>query len=52
MILIYLIILQTTEMIDVYCFGHLLYEMTFGHELEQESCDIFPPECSPQLRKF
>lgn len=42
--------IQTTEMMDVYCFGHLLYEMTFGHELEQESCDTFPPECSPQLR--
>ena len=36
----------------MYCFGHLLYEMTFGRELEQESCDTFPPECPAQLRKL
>lgn len=45
-------LLQTTELIDVYCFGHLLYEMTFGKELEEDSCDNFPPECPAQLRKY
>lgn len=42
--------IQTTEMIDVYCFGCILYEMTFAHEIPAGSCDEFPPQCPAQLR--
>ncbi|XP_053377558.1 PX domain-containing protein kinase-like protein isoform X2 [Mercenaria mercenaria] len=42
--------IQTTEMMDVYCFGCVLYEMTFACEVPAESCDDFPPQCPAQLR--
>lgn len=42
--------IQTTELMDVYCFGCVLYEMTFGREIPSESCDNFPPECDAELR--
>ncbi|XP_071155726.1 PX domain-containing protein kinase-like protein isoform X1 [Mytilus edulis] len=42
--------IQTTESIDVYCFGQLLYEMTFGSQLYAATCDNFPPSCPPQIR--
>ncbi|XP_060602959.1 PX domain-containing protein kinase-like protein isoform X2 [Ruditapes philippinarum] len=42
--------IQTTEMMDVYCFGCVLYEMTFGREVPAECCDDFPPQCPAQLR--
>ncbi|KAL4226568.1 hypothetical protein ACF0H5_014553 [Mactra antiquata] len=42
--------IQTTEMMDVYCFGCVLYEMTFGREIQQESCDHFPGQCPAELR--
>ncbi|XP_052278668.1 PX domain-containing protein kinase-like protein isoform X2 [Dreissena polymorpha] len=42
--------IQTTEQMDVYCFGHVLYEMTFGSELMADSCNDFPPQCPAQLR--
>ncbi|ESO84344.1 hypothetical protein LOTGIDRAFT_207280 [Lottia gigantea] len=42
--------IQTVELIDVYCFGHVLYEMTFGTQLNTPSCDNFPPECPAQIR--
>ena len=40
------------ESIDVYCFGHMLYEMAFGERLPTATCDNFHPECSPVLRRF
>ncbi|XP_025106692.1 PX domain-containing protein kinase-like protein isoform X2 [Pomacea canaliculata] len=42
--------IQTLELIDVYCFGHLLYEMTFGTQLNEPTCDSFPPSCPAQIR--
>lgn len=45
-------ILQTLELIDVYCFGHLLYEMTFGTQLNEPTCDSFPLSCPAQIREF
>ncbi|KAL8597509.1 hypothetical protein ACOMHN_047736 [Nucella lapillus] len=42
--------IQTLEMIDVYCFGHLLYEMTFGHQLTTPVCDTLPQSCPAQIR--
>ncbi|XP_072027305.1 PX domain-containing protein kinase-like protein isoform X2 [Amphiura filiformis] len=32
----------TTEAVDVYCFGHVLFEMTFGSPLNAPSKDDFP----------
>lgn len=34
----------TAEAIDVYCFGHTLYEMAFAAPLEQYYCDFYPEE--------
>ncbi|GFQ71256.1 PX domain-containing protein kinase-like protein, partial [Trichonephila clavata] len=42
--------IQTVENIDVYCFGHLLYEMTFGAPLFATTCDNLPNSCAPELR--
>lgn len=36
--------ISTSEIIDVYSFGHLLYELTFGYPL-QESITRQPIEC-------
>ncbi|KAK7503656.1 hypothetical protein BaRGS_00005195, partial [Batillaria attramentaria] len=42
--------IQTMELIDVYCFGQLLYEMTFGNQLNAATCDNFPQSCPAQIR--
>ncbi|PSN48160.1 PX domain-containing protein kinase-like protein [Blattella germanica] len=42
--------IQSLEDIDVYCFGHVLYEMAFGHPLHESVCDIFPSSCTPLLK--
>ena len=39
-------------MMDVYCFGCVLYEMTFGQEVPAECCDDFPPQCPAQLSEL
>lgn len=33
---------QSSESIDVYCFGHLLYEMTYGRPPDSVPIDEFP----------
>ncbi|WAR26148.1 PXK-like protein [Mya arenaria] len=35
---------RTTEMVDVYSFGHVLYELTFGMEMRTDTCNEFPPQ--------
>lgn len=40
---------QELEQQDVYCFGHVLYEMTFGKELRAPTTDEIPPNCPPLL---
>ena len=42
--------IQTIESIDVYCFGQLLYELTFGSQLYTPTCESFPVSCPPQIR--
>ncbi|KAG1661293.1 PX domain-containing protein kinase-like protein [Nymphon striatum] len=42
--------IQTIEAIDVYSFGHVLYEMTFGIPLLSSTCDTFPENCPDDLR--
>ncbi|XP_055128848.1 PX domain-containing protein kinase-like protein isoform X17 [Symphalangus syndactylus] len=35
--------INTLESVDVYCFGHLLYEMTYGRPPDSVPVDSFPP---------
>ncbi|KAK2160115.1 hypothetical protein LSH36_140g05008 [Paralvinella palmiformis] len=42
--------IQSLESVDVYCFGQLLYEMTFGRSLNVATCDVYPYHCPPELR--
>ncbi|KAG0711361.1 PX domain-containing protein kinase-like protein [Chionoecetes opilio] len=42
--------INSIEAIDVYGFGHALYEMLFQRRLEADTCEDFPPECSPMPR--
>jgi hypothetical protein len=44
--------IQSLEDIDVYCFGHVLYEMAFGHPLHHSVCDTIPSSCPPLLSKY
>ncbi|ELT89664.1 hypothetical protein CAPTEDRAFT_145165 [Capitella teleta] len=41
--------ISSLEAVDVYCFGQLLYEMSFGEPLGMPSCDTFPPSCPSDL---
>ncbi|XP_077293968.1 PX domain-containing protein kinase-like protein isoform X2 [Arctopsyche grandis] len=41
--------INTMEAIDVYSFGHTLYEMTYGEPLQTSSTDDFPPHVSNDL---
>lgn len=41
--------IDTMEAIDVYSFGHVLYEMALGYPLNNSVCDIIPPECPSSL---
>ncbi|KAF5300910.1 hypothetical protein FQR65_LT09073 [Abscondita terminalis] len=38
------------EAIDIYCFGHTLYEMTFGAPLQESTVETLPSECPTNLR--
>ena len=40
---------QTVEAIDVYCFGHILYEMAFGKQLNSATCEYFSSECPAEV---
>nr|XP_022297327.1 PX domain-containing protein kinase-like protein isoform X2 [Crassostrea virginica] len=42
--------INTCELIDVYCFGQLLYEMAYGRQLFAPTCDSFPPNSPPEIR--
>lgn len=38
------------ESVDVYCFGHLMYEITFGDPLDKLYIDEFPENCPPIIQ--
>ncbi|KAI4467204.1 px serine/threonine kinase pxk [Holotrichia oblita] len=38
------------QSIDVYCFGHTLYEMTFGAPLHESIVDSYPADCQQLLK--
>lgn len=42
--------ISSLEAIDVYCFGHTLYEMTFGAPLHESIVENFP-DCAPSISK-
>ncbi|KAK8396825.1 hypothetical protein O3P69_005059 [Scylla paramamosain] len=42
--------INSIEALDVYSFGHAMYEMLFQRRLETDTCEDFPPECSPMAR--
>lgn len=37
--------INTLEAIDVYCFGHTIYEMTFGSPLHESIVENYPAGC-------
>ncbi|XP_044744682.1 PX domain-containing protein kinase-like protein [Coccinella septempunctata] len=41
--------ISSLEAIDVYCFGHTLYEMTFGAPLHESIVENFP-DCAPPIK--
>ena len=41
---------QMFPSIDVYCFGRILYEMTFGEGLDAPCIESIPPECPPEIQ--
>ena len=41
--------LDTIQAIDVYCFGHLLYEMAHGRPLNTSSTESYPGAFPPGL---
>ncbi|KAK7070620.1 hypothetical protein SK128_003903 [Halocaridina rubra] len=42
--------INSIEALDVYCFGHVLYEMVFLKRLTTNICDDLPPECPALCR--
>ncbi len=38
--------------LDVYCFGHILYEITFGQSLLSPTADEYPPHCPDIISKL
>ena len=45
------LLLQSSEAIDVYSFGHLFYEMVFGRPLNQPTIEFLPPNSPAEIRK-
>lgn len=43
---------QTLESVDVHCFGHLLYEMTYGRPPDSVPVDSFPPASSLAVGQY
>lgn len=43
---------QTLESVDVHCFGHLLYEMTYGRPPDSVPVDSFPPAPSMAVGQY
>lgn len=42
--------INTLEAIDVYCFGHTIYEMAFGAPLHESIIDALPQDAPPELK--
>lgn len=44
--------IHSLQMIDVYSFGHTLYEMAFGCPLHESVCENYPTNCPPLLKSI
>ena len=44
--------INSLEALDVYGFGHALYEMLFQRRLETDTCEDFPADCTPMPSKW
>ncbi|KAB0407064.1 hypothetical protein E2I00_010811, partial [Balaenoptera physalus] len=44
--------INTLESVDVHCFGHLLYEMTYGRPPDSVPVDSFPPAPSMAVGQY
>lgn len=44
--------INTLQKIDVYSFGHVLYEMIFGSPLHESTCDNLPEDCPATLKNI
>lgn len=44
--------IHSMEDVDVYCFGHVLYEMMFADALAESTCNEIPPIESEDLREL
>ena len=38
--------------VDIYSFGHLLFELTSGHKLTEPICDSLPDSIHTDIRKY
>ena len=45
-------LLNSQEAINIYTFGHVLYEMTFGNMLPSFTVDFPVESCDPKLSKL
>ncbi|XP_012263544.2 PX domain-containing protein kinase-like protein isoform X1 [Athalia rosae] len=43
--------LYATAQVDIYSFGHVVYEMAFGHPLLEATCSDLP-QCDPNLKNL
>ena len=43
---------QSLEDVDVYSFGHLIFEMSMGEPLKETTCDNAVLNCHPEVREY
>lgn len=41
---------KTLQALDVYSFGHMVYELAFGERLNCATCDCYPSSCPPEIK--
>lgn len=44
--------IHSLEDLDIYCFGHVLYEMAFGERLQTYYCDSIASDCYDSISKY
>lgn len=41
---------KTLQSLDIYSFGHIIYELVFGERLNSATCDHYPLTCPPEIK--